>query len=89
MDIPVAAEGGGRGVAGPNRSTLKASRLCDARYLFGEKADQATTGNHRRGMAHAGHKTDLAESLLHAMEHSLHAFEQHREVVLRWLKGAR
>jgi hypothetical protein len=29
-------------------------------------------------MAQAGHKTDLADSLLHAMEHSLRAFGQHR-----------
>jgi hypothetical protein len=39
-----------------------------------------------KGLAQGGHETDLALSLLHAMEHSLRAFEQHREVVLKWLK---
>jgi hypothetical protein len=62
-------------------TTLKALWLCDARYLFGEKADRTTTGN-IAGMSQAGHKTDLAD-------HSLRAFEQHREVVLRWLKSAK
>jgi hypothetical protein len=38
------------------------------------------------GLAQAGHDTNLAESLLGAMEQSLRAFEQHREVVLKWLK---
>jgi hypothetical protein len=38
------------------------------------------------GLAHAGGDTHLAESLLGAMEHSLRAFEQHRELVLKWLK---
>jgi hypothetical protein len=42
-----------------------------------------------KGMTQAGHEMDLAESLLHAMEHNLRAFERHREVVLRWLKGAK
>ena len=32
------------------------------------------------------HRTSEAVSMLHALEHSLHAFEQHREVVLGWLK---
>jgi len=38
------------------------------------------------GLAQAGHDTYLAESLLGAMEHSLRAYEQHREVVVKWLK---
>src|SRR5262245_36795097 len=37
------------------------------------------------GLAQAGHTTELAESLLHAMEQSLHAYEHHREVVLKRL----
>jgi hypothetical protein len=41
-----------------------------------------------KGLAQAGRETDLAVSLLHAMEHSLRAFEQHREVVLKWLKDS-
>jgi hypothetical protein len=38
------------------------------------------------GLAQAGHETYLAVSLLRAMEHSLRGYEQHREVVLNWLK---
>jgi hypothetical protein len=38
------------------------------------------------GLAQIGHDTHLAESLLGAMEQSLRAFEQHREVVLKSLK---
>lgn len=38
------------------------------------------------GLAQAGHDTHVAKSSLGAMEHSLRAFEQHREVVLKWLK---
>jgi hypothetical protein len=33
-----------------------------------------------------GHETDLAVSLLYAFEHALHAFKQHREVILVRLK---
>jgi hypothetical protein len=38
------------------------------------------------GLAQAGQDRQLAESLLSAMEHSVRAFERHREVVLEWLK---
>jgi hypothetical protein len=38
------------------------------------------------GLANAGRDTHLATSLLGAMEQSLRAFEQHREMVLKWLK---
>jgi hypothetical protein len=34
-----------------------------------------------------GHKTDLAESLLLALEISLHAFEHHRNLILERLEG--
>ena len=33
-----------------------------------------------------GHGTDSAVSMLHALEHSLHALEQHRELILIRLK---
>ena len=33
-----------------------------------------------------GHETILAVSMLNALEHSLHAFEQHREVILTRVK---
>jgi hypothetical protein len=52
-------------------------------------AAKKQTGRQREiieGLAQAGHDTHIAESLLGAMEHSLRAFEQHREVVLKWLK---
>ena len=32
------------------------------------------------------HETKVAVSLLHAMEHSLHAFEQHRKTILELLE---
>jgi uncharacterized protein YigA (DUF484 family) len=33
-------------------------------------------------LARGGHQTDVAMSMLHALEHCLHAFEEHRKVVL-------
>src|SRR5262249_36940706 len=35
-----------------------------------------------------GHETSEAVSMLRALEHSLHAFEQHREVILVRLKSS-
>ena len=37
-------------------------------------------------LAQDGHETDIAESLLHAMEHSLVAFEEHRETIIETMK---
>ena len=37
-------------------------------------------------LAQAGHETDVAKSLLHAMERSLDAFEQHRELIVETMK---
>src|SRR5262245_22384086 len=37
-------------------------------------------------LAQAGHETDVAKSLLHAMERSLNAFEQHRELIVETMK---
>jgi hypothetical protein len=34
----------------------------------------------------SGHETDVAMSMLHALEHCLHALEEHRKVVLDRLK---
>jgi hypothetical protein len=34
-----------------------------------------------------GHETDLAESLLYALETSLHAFEHHRKLILEHLES--
>jgi hypothetical protein len=34
-----------------------------------------------------GRKTDLAEAMLDSWERILLVFEQHREVVLKWLQG--
>jgi hypothetical protein len=34
-----------------------------------------------------GHETDLAESMLHAMETSLHAFEHHRKLILEQVES--
>ena len=33
-----------------------------------------------------GHETNMAESLLRAMEHSLLAFEEHRETIIETMK---
>jgi hypothetical protein len=33
-----------------------------------------------------GHETSVAESLLHATEHSLLAFEEHREAIIETMK---
>ena len=38
------------------------------------------------GLERDGHETVTAVSMLHALEHSLHAFEEHREVILVRLK---
>jgi hypothetical protein len=38
------------------------------------------------GLEGDGHETDTAVSMLRAFEHSLHAFEQHREVILNRLR---
>ena len=37
-------------------------------------------------LARGGHETDVAMSMLHALEHCLHAFEEHRKVVLDRLR---
>jgi hypothetical protein len=37
-------------------------------------------------LAQDGHETDIAKSLLHAMEHSLLAFEEHRETIIETMK---
>jgi hypothetical protein len=40
------------------------------------------------GLAEAEQSADIAVSLLHAMEDSLRAFDRHRELILKRLKGA-
>ena len=40
-------------------------------------------------LAQGGHETNVATSLLHAMERGLEAFEQHRETIIEMLKTLR
>jgi hypothetical protein len=59
------------------------------RRLIGVSRRPKQIGRQREtieGLAQAAHDTHIAESLLGAMEDSLRAFEQHRELVLKWLK---
>ena len=36
-----------------------------------------------------GHETDTAEDMVHALEHSLQAFERHRDLIPERLKSER
>jgi hypothetical protein len=52
--------------------------ICAAQHTF---ARCGRAAGRRRG-----HETDVAMSMLHALEHALHALEEHRKVVLDRLK---
>jgi hypothetical protein len=67
--------------------TLQREHLAQAdRHIADVKANIARQKERVAELERGGHESVLAVSMLHALEHCLHALEEHRKVVLDRLK---